>query len=422
MSRKKNSNGVVNSLAAITESFRAINITEEGILQLLDCQLFLHLFEDVPDFREPGKVKYKLSDLLMMVFLAILERGKVSYVIIADVIWAKKAKYKAYGLLETDQSPSHDTIRRVLTLIDKNALYENTLNGFYAFLQSLERNLKKEGDYRHIAFDGKEMRGSGRSKDTLDPKRNTAMLNVYDSGLATVIECEPIDDKENEIPVAQKLFSTMDLKNTVLTADALHCQRDTAAIIKGQAGVYVLTVKDNQPLLLEEIKARFINPKSKITKHELEERTVEILDLPKNYALADEWAGLRTFTRMISSRGKNPCERYFISNTADHRLICDAIVNRWCCEDFHKIKDLDFYEDAIRSTDKRALQSIAILNNLAVQLIRIYQSISGNEFRRAKIYFQVNPIECLNLILGVMSSEKIIDKLVRDLEDKKKKR
>ena len=55
MSRKKNSNGVVNTLAAITESFRSIDISEDGILQLLDCHLFLHLFEGVPDFREPGK-------------------------------------------------------------------------------------------------------------------------------------------------------------------------------------------------------------------------------------------------------------------------------------------------------------------------------------------------------------------------------
>ena len=422
MSRKKDSNGVINSLAAISESFRQMNLSEDGILQLLDNHMFLHMFEDVPDFREQCKVKYKLSSLLMMVFLIILERGKVSFVILADVIWAKKAKFQEYGLIENGETPSHDTIRRILTLIDKNALYENTLNGFYSFLQSLERNLSKEGDYRHIAFDGKEMRGSGRSAKTLDPKHNAAMLNVYDTGLATVIECVPIDEKENEIPVAQKILETMDLKNIVLTADALHCQKETARIIKEQHGIYVLTAKDNQPLLLEEIKARFKNPKSKIMKYKLDGRTVEVVDLPKNYVLADDWPGLRSYARMVSARGKNPCERYFISNTNDHRLICDAIENRWSCENFHKVKDLEFYEDGIRSTDKRALQSIAILNNLAVQLIRIYESISGYEFRRAKIYFQENPIECMNLILGVMSSEEIIDKLVRDLEKKKKTR
>lgn len=422
MSAKKNSNGIVNSLAIISESFRTMNMSEDGILQLLDNQLFLHLFEDIPDFREPGKIKYKLSSLLMMIFLTVLERGKVSFVVIADIIWAKKIKYKQYGLLEGDETPSHDTIRRILTLIDKNALYENTLNGFYVFLQNLENNLMKEGDYKHISFDGKEMRGSGRSKDTKNPKRNTAMLNVYDSGLATVIECVPISEKENEIPVAQNVFKTMDLKNTVLTADALHCQKETVSVIKSQRGIYVITVKDNQPLLAEEIKARFKNPKSKIKEYKLEERRVWILNLSKNYALSDEWAGLKSYVKMESNRGKNSCTRYFITNTDDHRLICDALESRWSCEEFHKIKDNDFFEDAIRSTDKRALQSVAILNNLAVQLIRIYQTISGHEFHRAKIYFQENPIDCMNLILGVMGSEEIIDKLVEDLEKKKKKR
>ncbi len=419
---RKNSNGIVNSFAVITESFRSVNIDEDGILQLLDCHMFLHLFEDVPDFRDQVKITYKLSSLLMMVFLCVLERGKISYTAIADLIEAKEKKYVQYGLLNQDEFPSHDTIRRILTLLDSEALYENTLQGFYAFLQSLENHLIKAGEYKHIAFDGKEIRGSGRSKDTQKPKRNTAMLNVYDSGLNTVVSCVPIGEKENEIPVSQQILRSMNLKNTVSTADALHCQRETADLINDRKGIYVLTVKDNQPSLSEEIQVRFNNPKSKITTHVCGQRIMEILDLPKNYALSDEWAGLKTFVRMRSVKGKKNTIRYFISNTKDHRLITDAIEARWACETMHKLKDMDLYEDAVRSTDRNALTNIALLNNLAVQLFHMYASISGKEFRKAKVYFQVNPIECLNLILGVMSSEDIIDSLIRDLTKKKRNR
>jgi hypothetical protein len=88
----------------------------------------------------------------------------------------------------------------------------------------------------------------------------------------------------------------------------------------------------------------------------------------------------------------------------------------------HRIKDMDLFEDAIRSTDKNALQNIATLNNLAVQLFSLYQAITGMEFRKAKIFFQTNPIDCLNLILGTMSSEEIISKLITELEKKKKKK
>lgn len=200
----------------------------------------------MPDYRRPGKVTYKLSDILMMVFLVTIERGKTAFTTIADYIEMKQVQYRNYGLLKTDRCPSHDTIRNILTFLVGNAIYENTLVGFYNFLRSLEKHLSKTGDFRHISFDGKEMRGSGRSKDSQHPKRNTAMLNVYDTGLATVVYCVPIDEKKNEIPVAQELLKTMDLKNTVLTADALHCQKETASIIASQRGIYVLTVKDNQ--------------------------------------------------------------------------------------------------------------------------------------------------------------------------------
>lgn len=424
MSDRKNSNGIVNSFVVISEAFHHIDIGEDNIIRFLDNRFFIQMFESIPDFRQQKKIRYKLSNLLMMIFLTVLERGKTSYVIIADVIEAKKRTYESLGLIEDGQCPSHDTIRRVLSLLNAEGLRENTIQAFYFFLQCLERNFLSQGDYKHVAFDGKEMRGSGRASDTKKPKRNTAMLNVYDTGCATVICCEPINEKENEIPVSQELFRWMEFKNSILTADALHCQKETVSLIHAGKGLYLLTVKDNQPLLAEEIKARFDNPKSakKIKTCEEDERIIEILELPKNYALADEWPGLKAFVRMRSVRNrKNPCVRHFISSTADHRLICDAIEMRWSCESMHRIKDMDLFEDAIRSTDKMALQNIANLNNLAVQLFYLYQAITGMEFRKAKIFFQTNPVDCLNLILGTMSSEEIIDQLISALNRKKKK-
>ena len=421
---RKNSNGVINTFMYITESFRHVDIDEDEVVRIMDNRFFIQLFESVPDFRQTRKCTYKLSHLLMMIFLTVLERGKVSFTVIEDVIEAKKRLYTQYGLIENDNCPSHDTIRRVLTLLNADGLYENTLNAFYFFLLCLERHVKGQGDYKHMAFDGKEIRGSGRRKDTRNPKRNTAMLNVYDTGCATVICCEPIDEKENEIPVSQDLFQWMEFRNTILTADALHCQKDTANLINRQHGSYLLTVKDNQPQLSAEIKARFENPKykGKIQRYELEDRTVEILELPKNYALRDDWAGLKSFVRMVSSKGKNTCIRHYISNTSDSKLICDAVTLRWSCESLHRIKDMDLFEDVLRSTDKNALQNLANLNNLAVQLFHLYKAISGKEFRKAKIYFQTNPIECLTTILGVMSSEEIVDAIVKDLKKQKRAR
>lgn len=416
---EKNSNGILKTAAVIAESFRNINVTEDGILELLDNRMFINLFENVPDFRQQGKVVYKLPNLLLLVFLTVLRRGKASFLDISYVIKANRKKYAEYGLLPEDGStPSHDTIRRVLTLVDGDALYENTIRGFYLFLESLKNHYSIQGDYRHLCIDGKEMRGSGRSASTHNPQRNYAMLNIYEASSFTILECEPIDKKENEIPVAQRLLKQMDLKNTVVTADALHCQKETAAIIHEGKGIYVLVAKENQRLLLEEIQARFDKYSSRIRRHEEDGRIIEILELPKSYVLADEWNGLKCFARMNSSR----CVRYFITNTKDDLLICQAISLRWKIETFHKLKDCDMQEDAVRSTDRQALRNIATLNNLGEQLFSMYQSISGLPHREAKVYFQENPIECLNAILSVMSSEQIVDSLVKDLKKRRRKR
>ena len=100
-----NSNGVISSLAIISESFRSVNISEGDIINYVDDTLFLHIFDNIPDFRQKWKVQYKLSNLLMLIFLVILQYGKQSYVAIADYIEVGRKKYRNYGLLG-DHCPS----------------------------------------------------------------------------------------------------------------------------------------------------------------------------------------------------------------------------------------------------------------------------------------------------------------------------
>lgn len=116
------------------------------------------------------------------------------------------------------------------------------------------------------------------------------------------------------------------------------------------------------------------------------------------------------------------CVRFFITNTRDGLLIRQAISLRWSVENFHKLKDYDMHEDAVRSTDKQALRNIATLNNLGEQLFSLFQSISVLPHREAKVYFQENTIECLNTILSVMSSEEVVNSLVKDLKKRRRKR
>lgn len=421
---EKNSNGIIDILSVISEETMWLDLSEEEILESIDFQIFLHLFKNVPEFRQVWKIVYKLEKLLMMIFLAITQRGKISFVGIEDYIEARKKLFEKYGLIENGRCPKHDTIRRVLSLLNSKALQENTIQSFYNFLKYLENHTKKEGDYNHYGLDGKDFKGSGRSKNSNNPKSNIGMLNIYEDSIGTCIFTTPIGQKDSEIVTLQELLPSFNLKKTVSTADAIHCQKETISLIHEGKGKYVIVVKNNQKSLYEEIKARFDNPKSKITTHNEEKRVIEILKLPKNYALADEWPGLKAFVKMQSKTNtKKPCTMYFITNTLDEKLIIGGILNRWKIENkLHRHKDMDLNEDGWRSQDKNTLHNIAILNNLAMQLFRMYAAFSNKEFRKAKVYFQFNPIESMNYLLAIMSSEEIVSNLIESLQKSKKSR
>jgi len=56
------------------------------------------------------------------------------------------------------------------------------------------------------------------------------------------------------------LLETLDLKGKVVTADALHTQKDLARfLVKDKKADYLFTVKDNQQTLKDDIKALALN-------------------------------------------------------------------------------------------------------------------------------------------------------------------
>lgn len=415
-------NAIINSMLIISESFKAAHISEEDIYETMSTVQFIHYFEKLKDWRNPDRITYKLHNLLLMAFLVILSEGINSFYGIADHVDICREKYIRYGLIENNKAPSHDTFRRVFELLDAQELYSQTIQCFYDFLLELETAVRGNGTYKHLAVDGKEVRGSDRSENSQKPKSNVQILNIFDDGLQTCIHSEAIPEKTNEIPTAQDFLKGICLKKTVITADALHCQKKTADIIAKKMGIYVLTVKENQLLLLEEINARMDNPKSAVTVIERNQRAFEIYHLPRNYE-TDGFTGMKTFVRMSSQKhsSRKADIRCFISNSADESLILSAIEGRWCIENgFHKEKDNFLNEDRFRSAQKNTVLNLAIMNNLALQLVRIYQAISGLDLHKAKIYMRNYPMEGIQKILNVMDSQEIIGKVQKEMVKIKK--
>ena len=170
-------------------------------------------------------------------------------------------------------------------LVDAKEIKKAIINNLDKLLKTILDNYNSGRDKELISIDGKEFRGSGRSINSNTPLRNKNVLNVYNASKEICIFSSPLDDKESEIKESQNILNKFNLKNVIVTGDALHCQKDTCRIVKEKKGDYVFTVKENQNCLLEEIKTRFKQSK-KLINIEYNDCEYQILKLS---------SGVRTF-------------------------------------------------------------------------------------------------------------------------------
>ena len=390
-----------------------------------DIRFFLHLLDKIPDFRDKKLIDYSLSNLLLISLILIMKGEFKSFSYASQYISVYKQDFIKMGLIINDKVPSHDTLRRMFMLLDANSIKEIIINNLNSFLTKILNNYsssKKE----LISIDGKEFKGSGRSINSKKKMNNTNVLTVYNSSKAICIYSNPLDDKESEIKEAQEILNKYNLKNIVVTGDALHCQKRTCEIIVNKKGDYVFTVKENQSALLEEMKTRIVNSKSIISKS-YNDCDYSILLLPSTYK-GLEFAGQKAFIKMISNKRKNQninkqTERYFLSSIKDPQLIVEAIDNRWKIEnDLHKTKDEFFVEDNYKFTDKNAIKVMAALNNIAYSFFRITASFLQEKTPTiTKIKFNKDPMEILEKITPLLNSREFNKLLNDNLKGKKSK-
>src|SRR3954449_5213146 len=98
-----------------------------------------------------------------------------------------------------------------------------------------------------LAVDGKSLRGSF---DTLKDKKATQILSVFATDGRSILAHVDVDDKNNEIPVAQALIAELKLEDCLFTFDAMHCQKKTFQSAAAVGSRVLVQVKANQPSLV----------------------------------------------------------------------------------------------------------------------------------------------------------------------------
>jgi predicted transposase YbfD/YdcC len=341
--------------------------------------------EAVPDPRRQCKnLRHRLVDIVIIGFSGVL-CGCDDFVELEEFALSKEDLFRRFLEL-SNGIPSHDTFRRVFQAVCPLTLQRCLID----WLQGLRQTAKAAaGVGEVVAIDGKTLRR------TFDRARELGALHLV-SAWATAngitLGQVAVDAKSNEITAIPQLIELLDLKDCVVTIDAMGCQKEIAATIVAKDADYVLAVKDNQPTLHEQVADYFVDqleaddPNSKMRRHcevekshgRTETRETYVAPAPKTLIAADTWTRLASIVMVIrhcvdNTTGKATDEvRYFITSLpARAKRLAGAVRQHWGIENgLHWVLDVAFNEDRMRQRDRNGIENLALLNRLAVSLLR----------------------------------------------------
>lgn len=373
-------------------------------ISLRMCRRLLSIFSVVKDCRQQKKISYKLKDLILMEYLAAIG-GADSGEDVED-FWERHFKFYK-RVFKYERVPSHDTFDRVMGLIPSFEINKTIVDVLLQADKALRTALKlPKPDYRHLSVDGKRLRGTGRENTMNGPIKDLQILNVYDNTTDTCLVSERIEDKTNEIPHAQAILSQMELKQTLITFDALHTQKETIDIIAKKHGDYIGGLKGNQHSLNEYAISLFDRKKlteiedsddyvyhKEITHGQLEVRQFYMIHLtPKQ--CKKELAGWTKAQSMVcyvktctnNNTGKTSKEtRYYLSSLKDIEEASIGIREHWGVENrLHNGLDTVMMEDQMRMANKNAALNRSIIKKMCLALYRKVQEVQNLKGKKSK--------------------------------------
>lgn len=358
----------------------------------------------IPDYRHPSYTRCPLGDVVMIAFFALLgnanEWGEIESFARRKEKWLRKYLELPNGV------PTDDTIRIVIGNIDTGHFFQvvvqlllNTVDGVSSLSET------ETHERASVAVDGKESRGSKRNETSTGAVRALQTLNVYACDYGICIGQKFIEEKTNEIPAAQELLSLMDLKGSIVTADAMNCQKDTAATIVGGKGDYVLALKGNQPLFYEEVRGYFTEEvrkelcKKKNCWHKTTEKEHGGVAIREYYITEDigwysekkMWKKLKSFgmvkkTLEKANGNRYEEERYYIcSIDADAREFERAVRGHWRVENnLHWQLDFTFKDDKNNSMAKTGAKNLQIMKKIVMAMLNIVKSSYKMSMKRIR--------------------------------------
>jgi len=333
----------------------------------------VQIFEDVPDFRTESYISHLLGDILVSALCALLS-GADDFEEIAEYGREREEFLKMF--LDLPHGiPSHDTYRRVFQHLD-TAAFEKCLTEYSSeILEDLE--------HLQINIDGKVLRATGKRG-----KKNAAIciVSAWASEQCLCLGQSKVDKKSNEKTAIPQIIEAVNVKNALVSIDAMGCDVKIAAKIRLHEGDYLLALKKNQKSLYEEVHDWMFRHRPTLDCHKeidyvggrVEKRTTYVCN---DLTFIDEsikWVDSKTIIMVENERQfKSGLEktgnetRFYISSKDEGAIYFGrSIRNHWSIENrLHWYLDVVFNEDKQRLKQGNAPENMTIMRKLALQTL-----------------------------------------------------
>ena len=344
-------------------------------------------FRQVNDPRKDRTKEHKLIDIIAIAICAVI-CGAEGWTDIENFGNSKLPWLKSF--LELPNGiPSHDTFGRVFSLLDAQQFQL----AFYEWVLAVNEIIPGQ----IINIDGKRL---GGSEDKWLGKRAIYMVSAWAEENEIVLGQRKVDEKSNEITAIPELLKILALAGCIVTIDAIGTQTQIAKTIVEAQADYVLSVKENQGHLFEDISVLFAVDQvhnfkyASLQHHEKVNKGHGRIEVRECWSTSDpaylnlirereNWSNLQSIIMVICTRsvaGKETKKtRFFISSLPSNPKRLLHIVRRhWAIEnELHWVLDVALNEDHSRVRKDQAPENLAVLRHIALNLLKQEKTAKG---------------------------------------------
>jgi len=336
-------------------------------------------FGDLTDPRIDRTKLHKLLDILVIAICAVIA-GADNWEDVEEFGKARLAWFRTF--LELPNGiPSHDTFTRVFARLDPEQFQACFMGWMKAVAEVIGGQV--------IAIDGKVLR---RSHDKGIGQAAIDMVSAWASANRLVLGQVKVDEKSNEITAIPQLLEVLAVSGCIVTIDAIGCQTEIAEKIIEREAEYVLSLKENQGHLYEDVERLFADLEdSQYKAYEFDyEKTVNKdhgrIEIRECWTISDpavlphlrgfaKWKNLATVSRIRAQRWigeeKSSEDRYHIASITGAKRILGAVRSHWGIEnELHWTLNLAFDEDRCRVRKDHGPENFALLRHIALNLLK----------------------------------------------------